>query len=406
MAWPVCCALLLAGAGTLGAQKLIVGAAPGVPDSVSAADRAVLESKSASRTLACAVTPTKPELGFDLKFHAGYGVDVPLKELAGDSNQLTTIFRVIAEGHASDAAYFKKHVRVPSLDDADRGAVSLAGAFDVGAGKYHIDWLIRDRSGRVCSFHWDAEAALGPRDRQIALNIAAGAVRQSVTEPFLPAPDVERHRGGAPLHVKAIVNFAPQDAAAATLQPVEVGALLSILRAIACDPRVARFSLIAFNLQEQKVLYRQSDAPKIDFPALGRALRSLNLGTTDIERLGQKHEGTQFLAGLIAAEVSRPAGNPDAVIFVGPRLSNTDAIPAGALKQIGGLRFPVFYMSYNLSPVATPWRDTISGAVKYLKGMEFPINRPRDVFYAWSEIVSRAGKSKSRVTVAGNAPSQ
>jgi hypothetical protein len=38
--------------------------------------------------------------------------------------------------------------------------------------------------------------------------------------------------------------------------------------------------------------------------------------------------------------------------------------------------------------------------------MEFTISRPRDLFFAWNEIMGRIGKGKSGATVAGNAPSQ
>jgi hypothetical protein len=393
-------------AGPLAAQEPIAVETPGAPVRLSAADRAALESTEMRKTLPCTVTPAKPELGFELRFHAGYEAGVPFKELAGDGDQLTTIFRVIPEGRPADAVYFAQRVPVPSLDDMDRGSASLTGAFDVGKGKYHIDWLMRDRSERICSFHWDAEAALAPHDRPIDLDIAAGAVRPFDTEPFQPAPPVARDGGNSPLHVKVIVNFAPQYAAAAALQPVEIGALVSILRTIGRDPHIARFSVVAFNLQEQKVLYRQQAAPEIDFPALGRALRSLNLGTTDLQRLAQKHEGSEFLAGLIATEVGGANDSPDAVVFTGPKLRVEDAIPAAALKQLNGVKFPVFYMSYNLNPAANPWRDTIGIAVKYLKGMEFSISRPRDVFFAWSEIAGRIGKAKTGATVAGNAPSQ
>src|ERR1700684_1140817 len=46
-------------------------------------DLAVLEQDEQRKDLPCTVTPSKPALGFDLKFHAGYQVTVPLKELAG-----------------------------------------------------------------------------------------------------------------------------------------------------------------------------------------------------------------------------------------------------------------------------------------------------------------------------------
>lgn len=405
-AMPFVWGVLLTAAAPLGAQELMPGETPGGAVRLPAADRALLESQESRRTLPCTVTPSKPELGFDLAFHAGFEIGLPLKDLAANGNRLTMIFRVVPEGHAANVVYFAQRVPVPALDGAGRGSASLNGAFDLGEGRYHIDWLMRDSAERVCSFHWDAEATLAPHDRQITLAIPAGAARPFYTEAFRPERPVERERAESPVHVKAIVNFAPQNTAAASLRPAEIGTLVSILRAIARDRRVARISLVAFNLQQQKVLYRQPAAPQIDFPALGRALRSLNLGTTDLKRLGEKHEGTQFLSGLIAAEVGGVNDGADAVVFAGPKLSMDDALPLDALKQLGAVKFPVFYMSYNLSPVPNPWRDTIGNAVKYLKGMEFSISRPRDLFFAWSEIMGRVRRSKAGATVAGNADSQ
>ena len=40
------------------------------------------------------------------------------------------------------------------------------------------------------------------------------------------------------------------------------------------------------------------------------------------------------------------------------------------------------------------WRDAIGNAVKALKGTEFTISRPRDLFFAWSEIIGRIVKFK------------
>src|SRR6266576_2787021 len=69
--------------------------------------------------------------------------------------------------------------------DADAGGnAQLYGTFDVGEGKYHVDWLMRDRSERICSFNWDAEAQLPARDKQIALDIGPSVVQPAETEPF------------------------------------------------------------------------------------------------------------------------------------------------------------------------------------------------------------------------------
>jgi len=401
----VFCGLLLAAAGPLAAQELIVSETGG-PVRLFASDGAVLESQEARKDLPCMVTPSKPTLGFDLKFHTGYEIAIPLRELAGDGNQLTIVFRVIPDGHQDDPVYFAQHIAVPPLDDVDRGPASLLGAFDVGEGKYHIDWLMRDRAERVCSFHWDTEVALPPHDRQVALDIPPGAVRQYDTDSFKAEPPVERERATPPLRVKVILNYAPQDSSAAALQQPETSALVSILRGIDREPRIAEFSLVAFNLQQQKVIYRQPEASEIDLPALGHALQALNLGTVDLKRLAQKHPGSEFLSGLIESEVCHAKDTPDAVIFAGPKLGVEDVMPPEALKQIGDVKFPVFYISYNLNPAANPWRDAIGSAVKYLKGMEFTISRPRDLFFAWSDIMGRIVRGKSGAAVAGNARSE
>jgi hypothetical protein len=49
-------------------------------------------------------------------------------------------------------------------------------------------------------------------------------------------------------------------------------------------------------------------------------------------------------------------------------------------------------MNYNLSPQTVPWRDSIGTAVKFFKGQEFTISKPRDLWYAVTEMVARVVK--------------
>jgi len=393
-------------AAALPAQELMTPASPGGTVRLFTTDAAVLESQDSRKDLPCAVTPDKPSLGFDLKYHSGYEVAVPLKELAGTENQLTMVFRVTPQDHPDEPVYFAQHVAVPAIDEDEHGPAFLQGDFLVGEGKYHVDWLMRDRTERVCSSHWDMEASLPPKDKPMALDITADAILAADTEPFRQEPPVERDQRDKPLNVKVIVNFAPQDSSSATLQPLDTNALISILRNIAREPRIGRFSVVAFNMQEQKVIYRQEDGSQIDFPALGKALSSLNLGTVDLKRLTQKHGDTDFLSNLITSEVKDSKDQPDAVIFAGPKVMLDNQVPPETLKQLSDVKFPVFYMNYNLNPQANPWRDAIGNCVRYLKGVEFTISRPRDLFFAWSDIMGRIVKFKFGRTGSGNASSQ
>jgi hypothetical protein len=357
-------------------------------------DMAVLEAQDVRKDVPCSVSPSKPVLGFDLRFHTGYEITIPLAELAGGENQLTVLFRVTPQNRKDDPYYFVQHFRVPRLDEDAKGDATLNGAFDLGEGNYHVDWLLRDRAERVCSFYWDAEASLPVRDKQIELTIPPAAALQAQSEQFTEDPPVARTPAAPPINVKLLVNFAPQNFDSAALRPLDTLALVSILRRISREPQFAKFSLVAFNIQEQRVLYRQQSADRIDFPALGEALHSIKLGTVDLKRLSQKHGDTEFLTDLIKKEM-RSDDHPDALIFAGPKIMLDEAVPQETLKPFAeDVDYPVFYMNYNLNPQATPWRDSIGRAVKVFRGTEYTITRPRDLWFSVTEMVSRIVKSK------------
>jgi hypothetical protein len=376
------------------AQTTMTPGSGGAAARVFSTDMAVLEAGEVRKDLPCLVTPAKPALGFDLRFHSGYEVSLPLKELAGSDNLLTILFRITPANRKDEPVYFTQRVRVPSIEENARGDAYLQGAFDLGEGSYHIDWLMRDRAERVCSSYWDSEAMLAPKEKQIAISLVPGSIAQAEGEQFKEEPPIERIASEPPVKVKVLVNFAPQKADSASLRPLDTSALVSILRQISRDPHIMKFSLIAFNMQEQRVLYRQESANRIDFPALGDAINSLSLGTVDLKRLGQKHGDTEFLTDLIRNELGTGPERPDALIFAGPKVMLDENVHQDTLKDVGDVEYPVFYMNYNLNPQAQPWRDSIGRAVQFFRGTEFTISRPRDLWYAVSEMVARIVKSK------------
>src|SRR5665213_306169 len=97
-------------------QMLIHGSGPHQRANIFNTDLAVLESGEQRKDLPCTVTPSKPTLGFDLKFHAGYQVTVPLRELAGLENALSIVFRVPPDGHPDDPVSFVQRLGVPPME--------------------------------------------------------------------------------------------------------------------------------------------------------------------------------------------------------------------------------------------------------------------------------------------------
>jgi hypothetical protein len=366
-------------------------------------DLAILESDDARKDLPCTVIGPKPVLGFDLRFHIGYQATLPLAELAGNGGQLTVLFRIYPESQKREAAYFVQHFRVPPIQDDAKGDVSLEGGIDAGVGSYHIDWLMRDRTERVCSSSWDTVAKLGDKE-QMPLFLAPDQITESLPEPFVNDPPGRLPPTAGPLHLKLLVNFAPQNANAAALQDSDTGALVSLLKEIERDPRVGRLSLVAFDLPQTRVIYRQPAAQRIDFPALGAALRNVKLGTVDLHQLSEKHSETDFLDDLIEHELSGPS-QPDAIVFAGPKAMLDADVPQEDLRRIGTVECPVFYMNYNLFPQAVPWKDSISHAIRVFKGTEYTISCPRDLWSATTEMLNRVMRFKRERAAAGRSPS-
>ncbi|MBV9780605.1 MAG: hypothetical protein JOY62_11605 [Acidobacteriaceae bacterium] len=363
-------------------------------------DLTILESRDARKDLPCAVTPRKADLGFDLRFHSGYDVSIPINSLEGDQQLLTVIFRAYPTQDKVHPAYFVQHFRVPAIPENSKGDASLSGAVDLGEGNYHVDWLMRDRAERICSSSWDVEASLAPRDKPIALFIRPNQIAETAAEPFINEPFVRPPTPrGDDLDIKLLVNFAPQVTNSAALQRIDTDPLVSILKAIERDPHIGRLSLVAFNMEEERVLYRQDAAEQIDYPALGKALEKMKLGTVRLQQLGQKHSETDFLETLIEKEIGNPS-HPDAVVFAGPKAMLDADVPQDDLRRIGNVECPVFYMNYNLNPQAVPWRDSISHAIRLFKGTEYTISRPRDLWLSTTEMMSRILRAKRQHAVA------
>jgi len=126
--------------------------------------------------------------------------------------------------------------------------------------------------------------------------------------------------------------------------------------------------------------------------ALGQAIGKIEPGLVDLKLLANKRGEQEFLTDLIKTELAS-ADRPDALIFAGPKYM-VEGSPEDELKKAEGVDYPVFYMNYNLNPAAVPWRDSIGKAIRVFGGKEYTITRPRDLFFAVTEMVGRIVESK------------
>ena len=80
-------------------------------------DLAVLTTQDIRKEIDCTVSPVKPVLGFDFRFHGGFEVNIPLKDLAGTENNLTILFRVTPMDRLGDqgSQNFRTYLFRPAL---------------------------------------------------------------------------------------------------------------------------------------------------------------------------------------------------------------------------------------------------------------------------------------------------
>jgi hypothetical protein len=388
--------ILFAGisAATLEAQGVIQIMEPEKGGKLFPRDAAVLDLREPQTSLHCTVKPARPELGFDLAFHAGYEARLRLRDFAGEDNILTAIFRVIPDANPDKPVHFEQKWRVPEIGEDAKGSVSLEGAFAIGEGDYRVDWLIRDRDERVCSAYWKISARMP--DKKVTPGLASGTIVSTEADRY-DQPKALEGDPGQPLAVAILLNIGPSLPGSAAISPPDSEALLGILRGISRDPRIAGVSITAFNLDSRKVIYKQENNREIDFVGIKRAMGSLQLGTVDVGHLNDRNGEARFLVELAAEQAQER--RPDALIFVGPKSADGTGMTRDLLQKLGEARSPVFYLTYTTEPEANPWHDLIGSAVRYWRGHEFNITRPLDLVSAWGKIMSRLGKNNDWQTI-------
>jgi hypothetical protein len=88
------------------------------------------------------------------------------------------------------------------------------------------------------------------------------------------------------------------------------------------------------------------------------------------------------------------------MIFAGPKAMLEQRVGRDDLPDLKTVDYPVFYMNYATNPEAMPWRDTIGNAVRALKGVEYTVSKPRDLWFAVSDLVARIAKTRNAKAVA------
>jgi hypothetical protein len=384
-------------------------------------------------SLACQAAPIKPALTFGLRLQAGYTFRIPLSQFSGPGHSLTVLTTIAPEGEAPPV-YLVDRLRLATVPQTD-AVVEAGGSYFLGEGRYQVDWLLLDETGRSCRKRWEVDAELGRADRDLKLAMAphavtdislgaagvhhGGSLRLTIlldAAPIPPARDVTPFtgggaglrggggRGGGGRGMRPTVDRMPPVTTDAPRTPSLLHAgdrmlLLGALSAMLEQLPAASVRLVVFNLEQQKELYRADDFGMESLHEVSRTMNQLQLGTIDVHTLQNRTGHLDLLAGLINAELHAPTP-ADTVVFLGPRERFHDRIPDELLDERHGAPPRFFFLAYQRPAPIRPhedvsderslrrsadiveapskdFPDSVSLAVGKLKGKTIVIETPR-----------------------------
>jgi len=398
----VAVSLVLATTCGLQAQELF-DASPGSPLRFHPSDRAVLADDSSRSDFECQVVPQSPLLGFDLKFTAGYVVRVPARTVGSAGDSVRILFRVKPAGATrAPAVYFRQNFDIPRVS-TDGGTAAFPGRFVIGPGQYEIDWLMRNKQGRVCSAHWRADAHMPSRAALLAAAAPTNLIRPYREHTFADEPPVARATeapGG--LHIALLVNLAPLDRDRFKLTAHEIESLVTMLRTLHREPSLGLFSLTAFHAYNRQLVYTVERQPRLDFAAFGRAIESMPSGVVDVDALADEDGDELFLSSLLNSAFHAAPERPDAVLIIGPKIDR-DAAISPELLNIAARPGAVFQFSFNRNPRSYPWPGAIEAALRPHGLVHSNVTRPQDFSRALAGFLDAMGASPAdaRAEVAG-----
>ena len=134
--------------------------------------------------------------------------------------------------------------------------------------------------------------------------------------------------------------------------------------------------MIAFNLDQQREIFRNDDFQTKDFYQLNAALQSLELGSVSYKTLGRETGWADLLVNLVDAE-SNGSDPADAVVFLGPNSRILDKVAPESVRSRADIGPRLYYFEYFFR-VGYEFPDAIHQLTNACRGTVFKLHSPAD----------------------------
>ena len=350
--------------------------------------------------LKCEIKAFNPFLDFAFRFDVGYVVVCPLKEFGGKESTVLAFVRVTPEDGTS--VVLGEVYKLPAISEAMRARtnidklkqkVDFSGAFSAGEGRYLVEVLIVDKGTyRMSRTRWTVNVARKHKERQVPLNVSEHTV---IPTTFLPW-NGQLKPNGQGLRVTVLLDAAPIYPFALKLRAWDRSFLLSTLSSVLAHIDCESVRLVAFNLEQQKEIYREDQFGESGFEKLALAIRNLELSTISYQTLENREGFLDLLLRLANSE--RVAANPsDVVIFLGPQSRFYERAPVQISHSAGEGNPKFFYLEYM-----PPWvrgaefPDSVESVTKAFAGTSYKLHSPPELANALGKISAQVERQERK----------
>jgi hypothetical protein len=373
----------------------------------------LLDSDHSPDLLGCSIHTTSPALDFAFRLEVRYIVSCHLSTFEGRVSKILVIVRVTPDGGKPTLLGEPYSLPEPNADKELKQDFEMSGAFAIGEGQYQMEVLVADEgTGRTSRKRWSERVSRHIGQRAAQDSVPPGTVFSMGVRPW----PIKMDTSGNGLKVTILLDVAPLSFRSPSLHAWDRAMLLQSLSSLLKQIPCASVRLRAFNLDQQRELFRQDSFDDAGFGKLADSLRNLELGTISYQVLQRRSDGPSMLWDYANQELT--AADPsDAVIILGPHTRHIEEIPRGVLKQ-RETRNPQFvYFDYfplgsqlgerEFDPRYHPnirYRpDIFATLTKHLDGTVYVISSPTDLARSIQKMLKRV-QARSAPPSAGDRP--
>jgi hypothetical protein len=339
------------------------------------ANRLIDTDSKVANSLKCHIEMWRPFIDFDFRYVSLFGISANGVQFA-PGDRLTLLLRITsAQGKRFLLA---RNFQIPAIP---RDMVSsfrpksvrigVTGGFAIGEGRYVVELLLYDDRGHKRYRRWNS-AAIIDRKETMTPALAPSTVAPLLADRWDGKLDPNGFRLTVLLDARATrERTSDLREERFSLAPFLLPQVLaSLLRQVPCES----VTVVAFNLAQEREIFRQEQFDAQGFARLSTALKNLQPAVVSYQAL-QRGNSAEFLVGLVEKQISAQQ-SPDAVIFIGPNTHVREQQPKRVRNSLEAATQHFFYFEYF--GFRTPFPDAIDYLTRDLHGTVFRINSVQD----------------------------